>query len=360
MNTVYLNHEKGNDSNKGEYDSPLLSFANVPDNSLVVLQGKYIPVINITGKNNLLILPEGMSVLPAKKLPDDPVLNFTTCGILLTNCKDVKISSVSVSVSYFVPSPTFPKLTNKGITFNNCTSCLLQNSELFSLRDTKGWNEKTWNNMRTGISLNDGVSNQICNNHVFNTGGIQIASGGSFVDGNLFENFPTDGVGIKKYNVTFSNNIVRNTYRVNGNHNDLLQFHPGVQSAAVLNNTFVAYTDPNQPFKDTAVQGVGGYDKTGKLLIKGNTISVDHPIGIWLLGTFESVIDGNTVKRCGSKFWQPSRPSSISIQPSKGGGASIKNTVTNNVSTGYEIQAGSVITQSNNYNSLTKKFVVFP
>jgi len=360
MNTIYLNNEKGNDNNKGTIDSPLLSFTKVPDNSIVILQGKYIPVINLSGKNNILILPDGMTQLPPKKLPTEPILNFTTCGIVLNNCKNVKISNVSISTSYFVPSPSNPKLTAKGVTFTNCTECLLQNSELFSQRDTKGWNEKTWNNMRTGILLSEGLKNEVSSNHVFNTGGIQIASGGSLVDGNLIENFPTDGVGIKKYNVTFSNNTVRNTYRVNGNHNDLLQFHPGVESAIVINNTFTAYTDPNQPFKDTAVQGVGGYDKTGKLLIKGNVVSVDHPIGIWLLGTRDSVIDANIVKKCGATFWQPSRPSSISIQPSKGGGPSVKNTVTNNISTNYEIQKGSVTTQDNNYNSITKKFVVFP
>lgn len=360
MNILYINHEKGDDNNTGKIEKPLLSFSNIPNNSIVILQGKYTPVINISGKNNLLILPDGMNQLPERKLPVEPVVNFTTCGIVLNQCTNVKISNISVSTSYFVPSPKVPKLTAKGITLTDCTDCLIQNSELFSQRSTVGWNEQTWNNMRTGILLSDGGNNKIFSNHIFNTGGIQIASGGCVVDGNIIENFPTDGVGIKKYNVTFSNNIVRNTYRVNGNHNDLLQLHPGVQSASIINNIFTAYSDPNQPFKDTAVQGVGGYDKTAKLLIKGNTVSVDHPIGIWLLGTNDSIIDGNTVKRCGATFWQPSRPSSISIQPSKSGGPSIKNIVKNNISTAYEIQKGSVIEQSNNFNTITKKYVVFP
>lgn len=359
MNTIYLNYLTGNNSSSGTELSPIATFDKVPDNSIVILQGKYIPVINIIGKNNLIVIPAGIKEFPERKLPIGPVLDFTTCSIVMNSCKNVKISNISVSVSYFLPSASIPKSVEKGIKIVNCTDCLLQNTELFSLRDTSGWDKKKWNNMATGILLSDGGTNKILSNHVFNTGGIQIASAGCLIDGNLIENFPTDGVGIKKYNITFSNNTVRNTHRVNDNHNDLLQFHPGVEGTKVLNNIFTAYTDVNQPFKDTAVQGIGGYDKTGKLLIKGNTVSVDHPNGIMLFGTHQSVIDSNIVKKCGSVFLRPSRPPCICIQPSKSGGLSVKNTVTNNISSGYEIQIGSVITQEKNYNSVTKKYVVF-
>jgi hypothetical protein len=324
-NTYYINYLSGNDDFIGSKLKPFATFEKVPDNSIVILQGKYMPVINISGKNDLTVIPEGIEKFPPRKLPIEAVLDFTTCGII----------------------------------FKDCTDCLMQNTELFSVRDTKGWTPRKWNDMAAGILLSDGGNNHILSNHVFNTGGIQIASAGCLADGNLIENFPTDGVGIKKYNITFSNNTVRNTHRVNGNHNDLLQFHPGVQGAKILNNIFTAYTDENQPYKDTAVQGIGGYDKTGKLLIKGNTVSVDHPNGIMLFGTQESVIDQNIVKKCGKVFLRPIRPACICIQPSKSGGLSIKNVITNNISSGYEIQKGSVIKQENNYNSVTKKYMVF-
>jgi hypothetical protein len=358
-NTYYINYLSGNDDFIGSKLKPFATFEKVPDNSIVILQGKYMPVINISGKNDLTVIPEGIEKFPPRKLPIEAVLDFTTCGIIISSCKNVKITNISVSVSYFKSVDDKSKPPAKGIIFKDCTDCLMQNTELFSVRDTKGWTPRKWNDMAAGILLSDGGNNHILSNHVFNTGGIQIASAGCLADGNLIENFPTDGVGIKKYNITFSNNTVRNTHRVNGNHNDLLQFHPGVQGAKILNNIFTAYTDENQPYKDTAVQGIGGYDKTGKLLIKGNTVSVDHPNGIMLFGTQESVIDQNIVKKCGKVFLRPIRPACICIQPSKSGGLSIKNVITNNISSGYEIQKGSVIKQENNYNSVTKKYMVF-
>lgn len=361
MNNVYINFNTGKDTNKGTIDNPLQTFSSIQDNSIVILQGKFIPIISLTNKKNILVLPQGVNVLPVQKLPTDPITDFTTCAIVLNGCLDCKISNVSISTSYFIPSPSVPKLPAKGVLLSNCSRCVVQNSELFSQRSTAGWTAKTWVNNKAGFLISGGAgNNKILSNHIFNCGGIQMKGSGNLADGNLVENMPSDGAGIWSYNNTFSNNTVRNSHKVDGNHNDLLQIGPGVQGAQVINNILTAYSDPKQPFIATDVQGIGAFDKSAKILVKNNKVSVDHPIGIWFDYTTDTIIEGNTVKLCGSKAWQPSRLPSIAIHIGKSGAIPTKNTLKNNVSINYEIYPKSLILQENNYNSTTKKYVVFP
>lgn len=351
-----MNSVSGNDNNPGSLAFPLKSFNTIPNNALVIVQ--QIDEIVINGKTNLLILPSGYTSLPSPSLPNGKSLSPIT-RILLTNCIDVVISSFSVSASNFVASVTKPSLLGKGITLTSCTRCVVQNCELFSKRSTTGFSAQDWVNNAAGVLIMDGSSNKLFSNHVFNCGGIQLKGSGSIADGNLVENFPTDGLGVWKWGCTVSNNIIRNSHVVNGNHNDLLQVGGGVQNTIITGNSLRAFTDENQPFKNIDCQGIGIFDGSKNILIRGNTVYVAHPIGIWLLGTHNSVIDNNRVEKCGSTWWNSNRMSSISIQPSKSGSPSTSNTVTNNVATDFEIQAGSVTVQSNNLKSTSKKFVTF-
>lgn len=361
MQTYYVNYATGSDANVGSATKPFKTLAKISSGCTVYLHGSYYPNIVLSGLTDVTVLKDGVAKWPERALPTGDT-GFHTCYVSLTSCTGVKIAGMSVSQSYFVADATFPKLTGKGVTLNLCAGCVIQNCEIFSFRDNTGWTAAQWNSWANGVAvlITGGTGgNNIFNNHLFNSQGIQLKGNNNLADSNLVENTITDFSGLWSGGNTLSNNVFRNSYRVNGNHNDESQIGPKVSHCNILNNTFVAFTDPNQPFKDLAMQCVGAYDGSSYITIKGNKIYGSHPIGIWCLGGVNNIIDQNEVFICCGQLWDPKRPPSISIQPSKSGGASKGNTVTNNKAPAYQIQTGSVTVQSNNYDTTQKKFVTF-
>lgn len=340
----YVNSVSGNDTNVGtDINLPLLTLTKVPNSANVIILNDYIQEIKLSGKKNVNIT----------KASTVPILK--TSFIALSGCSNIKISNVSVSVSYFVPTSILPKASGKGITLGSCESCTIDKCELFSQRSTAGWTPADWVSNAAGILISGGSGNKILGCKVLNCGGIQIKGKNNLVDSNFVSDFPTDGMGIWASGNTVTNNIIQNSHKVNANHNDLLQCGTSSNNT-IIGNTLRAYTDPKQPYIARDVQGLGCFDGWyDNFVVRNNTVIVDHPIGIWFQGIKNSVIDGNTVKICGSTLYK-SRTPCVFVDVKKSGDASSNITVTNNVAPHFELLSG-VVTQSNNYSTDAKKLI---
>jgi hypothetical protein len=103
---------------------------------------------------------------------------------------------------------------------------------------------------------------------------------------------------------TFQYNTIKNSYAVNGNHDDGFQSWSsgagGVGTGEVVGivlrgNTFINYEDPNQPHRG-AMQGIGCFDGMYvDWVIENNVIIVDHWHGISFNGVRNTRIVNNTV-----------------------------------------------------------------
>lgn len=216
---------------------------------------------------------------------------------------------------------------------------------IYTRQDSSLWWEKEWAANVAGIQVY-GNRNVIRHNHFYNGGSIQLGfqSNNCYVGYNINENFSSDGMGQKGNYGIIENNLIMNSYRINGNHNDLFQGWASTGNI-VRNNEFRAYTDPKQRllvnpnFSDT--QGIGLFDGYyTDWTIENNVIFVDHPIGIWIQGAKNCKVKNNTVCRCGENAWSEIRPPTIKIDVKKSGGLSTGNVIINNIAESYEFASG--------------------
>ncbi|MBK8504911.1 MAG: right-handed parallel beta-helix repeat-containing protein [Saprospiraceae bacterium] len=146
----------------------------------------------------------------------------------------------------------------------------------------------------------DGNAMVIENNQCHNVDqGITMVGDSAEVRNNQIVNFAGDGMrGLGSY-LIFENNLVKNCYDVNDNHDD------GFQSFTDINNPFVGnvlrgniiinYENPLQPFKGT-LQGIGCFDGPYvDWIIENNLVVVNHYHGISLYGADHCTIVNNTV-----------------------------------------------------------------
>lgn len=398
----YIDELKGLDTNNGDINNPWKTFMNIKSNQKIKLMGIFSAGLNLINLTNTeimgdLIIP--MAVVPNPIIIPQPTLNYTDLNLIfnlpstniienptidtvgafkpkdynirtvkiqernytvkvysinLTNCTNIKISGVSVSSSY--SSNPLAKELKAGIKLTSCINCVISNCELFSQKSTISWTEKEWILYSAYVVLLYGKGNRILNCNVYNCGGIQVSSTNCIIAGNFVSDFPTDGSGLWSNNNLFANNRIQNSKVVNTNHNDLFQSSVCVNNY-ILNNVFIAYTEANAPFYNTAVQGFGCFDGWYKnYLIKGNFIFVDHPIGLWLMGAMNCVIDSNTVRLCGIKAWNKKRTPCILLGTKKSGELSTNNTVINNIAPHLELQEGGGL-YKNNWSLDVSKFI---
>lgn len=175
-----------------------------------------------------------------------------------------------------------------------------------STTDSSAWTREDWNTLaKNGIRV-DGARMQIRNNTFNNVNfGITVSATHSLIQGNRVTNFAGDGMrGLGDY-TTFEDNIIKNAYKVNANHDDGFQswsrgadgrVGTGVVRGIILRgNTFINHEDPDQPFRAT-LQGIGCFDGMFEdWIVEDNIVKVDHWHGISLYGAVNSIIRSNIV-----------------------------------------------------------------
>ena len=186
-----------------------------------------------------------------------------------------------------------------------CQSVTVEDCRIFSVEDSSSWSAADWNDLAcSGIQV-QGPDCVVRGNHLLNVDfGISVSGPRALVSGNTIENFAGDGLrGLGDHDV-FENNLVKNCYDVNQNHDDGFQSWStganGVGSGEVVGvvlrgNTIINYTDPSQPHRGT-LQGIGCFDGFyTDWVVENNVIITDHWHGITFLGARNLRMVNNTV-----------------------------------------------------------------
>lgn len=227
---------------------------------------------------------------------------------------------------------------------------------LRSIDDSSMWSAADWNNLAYNGIITEGTRMVVKNNRLKNVNfGIQVKSSHSVVENNVVENFSGDGLrGLGDYGV-FKNNLVKNSYDVNENHDDGFQSwsigEDGrvgtgvVRGITFIGNTIINYEDVNQPHKGQ-LQGIGGFDGLYEdWVIEDNLIIVDDWHGITLLGAVNSKVLNNKIVDL--NYGKPGPPW-IKVGPHKNGTPSRDTVVTGNIVPRLNIRRNNGVMFDNN------------
>lgn len=334
----------GNPQNDGSSASPWKTLAKVlqskknilkPGDRIFLRRG-YHGILNFTGHN-----ASDIYILPQKG--HTPLVKAMT----FSHASHWNIRGITVSYS-LVPEghpdsevPGRGIRINKGAEYNTIEDCYL-----YASQDTSDWNSTHWRNrLQSGIKIEKGARNIIRGNHMYNAGkiGILFSSPGNYIGYNTVENFASDGFGIKGSSTVAEHNLIMNSHKVTGNHNDLCQAYGS--GTLFRFNELRAFSNPKQPFLGSDVQGLGMFDgQKKKWVIQGNLIRVSHKIGIWALADVTNfIIKDNIVASINGK----GRPT-IAIKkantgrwPRKSGKTPKGVTATGNKAGGYEFEVNN-------------------
>jgi len=179
------------------------------------------------------------------------------------------------------------------------TNIDIVNCDIFS--SDKPWlKAEEWvKNVSDGIYVRcDSVN--IINNTIRNIYfGIRAAGNHINAINNEIINFAGDGMRMQgSYNL-FEHNLIKNSYKIDDNHDDGIQSFTTngeiVDNNIIRSNTIINYEDPNQPLRGD-LQGIGCFDGFYRhWRIENNLIIVNHWHGITLLGADSCIIVNNTV-----------------------------------------------------------------
>jgi hypothetical protein len=236
----------------------------------------------------------------------------------------------------------------------SATGIVVEACTLWSAKDSSGWSAEDWvAHACSGIEV-AGDHDTVRDNHLLNVRfGISVSGAHARIQGNTIENFSGDGMrGLADFGI-FENNVVKNCYAVDDNHDDGFQSWtrgPGgvgtgvVRGIVLRGNRILNYEDPNQPHRGT-LQGIGCFDGFFEdWVIENNEVLVDHWHGITLGGARRCRIVNNTVVDLNEA--RPGPPW-IRISAHKDGTPSEDNIVRNNLAAAYVSDDGAVETDHN-------------
>ncbi len=186
---------------------------------------------------------------------------------------------------------------------------VLENSELFTVDDASAWNASQWiNDTASGVSVRSEritISHNTIRNVRF---GITVNAADALISHNLIDGFSADGIRGLGDGAIYEYNRIQNCYvsssQGDSNHDDGFQswsFGAGgvgtgvVKDVVLRGNTFINYTDPNNPLNAT-MQGIGCFDGDFEnWVVENNVVATDHWHGISFYGMHNSRIINNTV-----------------------------------------------------------------
>ena len=176
----------------------------------------------------------------------------------------------------------------------------IKGCNLYSIQDNTAWGADDWvANSASGIYVH-GHGHTIEGNTLLNIDmGITILADSCQVINNSITNFSGDGIRPLGGYLLIENNVIKNCYDVDDNHDDGIQSFnlnaADFSHVVIRNNTIINYEDVNQRFRGT-LQGIGCFDGPfHNWVIENNVIAVDHYHGISLYGAFDCDIINNTV-----------------------------------------------------------------
>ncbi|MFA7491724.1 MAG: choice-of-anchor Q domain-containing protein [Mariniphaga sp.] len=214
----------------------------------------------------------------------------------------VDISSQGTRLPFDPPleHPVYPVFGNSLVLIRNQSSFItLDHCNIYSIEDASewtkdDWNYKSWNGVYS--VENSDVTLRHC--HIKNTN-FSIHNANSVTNNlyeyNVVENFNGDALRADGKNTVIQYNIVKNSYKTNGNHDDMVQAFKNQNPVILRGNLFISHSDPDQPFQGSC-QGIGFFDGFYHgFIIENNVVATNHWHGITLLGAKDCKVVNNTV-----------------------------------------------------------------
>ncbi len=239
---------------------------------------------------------------------------------------------------------------------------VVENCELYSVGDVSGWSETDWNTLACSAISVSGDCTTIRDNQCRNVNfGITIGGNNCRVSGNTVENFAGDGLRGLGNDLVFEYNVVKNCYKVNGNHDDGFQSwsindDPPRERVVLRGNIFINYEDPNQPFRG-ALQGIGCFDGPYvDWVVENNLVITNHWHGISLYGALNSRIVNNTVV---DRVEDSIGPPWVRVNPHKDGTPSRGCVIRNNIAASI-IATGDTVEDHNYLLTASDQLFVDP
>ncbi len=185
--------------------------------------------------------------------------------------------------------PVSPIIENSLVQVVNSSSHItLKNCFVYSIDDSSPWTADDWNYKAWTAFYAHGCSHiAVENSHFKNINfGFQIANGCEYatLKNTLIENFGGDAIRAMGYHVRIENNIVKDSYDTNGNHDDAIQYHQTSADVVIRGNKILNVTDYSRNFIGP-IQGIYGLGVNATLtdfIIENNLICVDHSNAICL------------------------------------------------------------------------------
>ncbi len=325
--TFYLDPEDGSMANDGSSQNPWTTVQEVLDSNLIetyapfeypYLEGDSLILINEGApveSGDTLICRSGYygALHISRKFNTDYITIKAETGhvptfknVRFTGARYWHLQGLTITPS---KAPEYENTTLVSIEWHGfsgpSTYITIENCYLYSVENASSWSAEQWDELSCTAISSQGKNVIIRNNYCKNVNfGISSSRDSCLVEYNVIENFAGDGLrGLGNYN-TFQYNIIKNSFDVNGNHDDGFQSwsvgEGGVGTDTVWGvilrgNTIINYEDPNQPHRGT-LQGIGCFDGFyADWIVENNIVIVDHYHGITLSGAVNCHIINNTV-----------------------------------------------------------------
>ncbi|NLF30377.1 MAG: right-handed parallel beta-helix repeat-containing protein, partial [Planctomycetes bacterium] len=196
------------------------------------------------------------------------------------------------------------------VTFNSrssngqCSDISIEDCFIYSQLDSSAWTAQQWIDLATSaIDLGHaGLRLTARNNRILNVAwGINVGAEDCLVEYNEITNFRGDGMRVMMHGAVVQYNVIKNCYKVDGNHDDGIQGYysldPGqtVYDLTLRGNVIINQEDPDQPHPGT-LQGIGFFDGPFiNCVFENNVIMVDHWHGITVYRAGNCRIVNNTI-----------------------------------------------------------------
>jgi len=356
--TFYIDPVNGSSLNDGSFDKPWktleevlnaglvesYSYSPLPyneQNSQLVIKNKDAPI----SSGDILMLRSGLhgelfargyynlsNIVIMAEAGHHPILR----NVRLQACKNWKIVGVDISREPYGYEGKNKLLFVESHSFHGPSSQIeIEKCNIYGA-------EQPWQTaaewkmfVEDGIYLN-GNSINVTGNRITNTS-MALTAFGDFIEaiGNEVVNFSGDGIRVLGSNILIKQNLIKNSYAIDENHDDGIQsFTNGglvVDNNIIESNIIINNEDPNQNLLGD-LQGIGCFDGFfNNWIVRNNLVYVNNFHGITFLGANNCEIVNNTVldPTPGSAIG----PSRITIADHKDGrpstGCTVKNNVTN-------------------------------
>lgn len=334
----YCDPVNGNMINEGSLESPWSSLANVFTEGKTFSAGDTIFLMTGDhGEPDITTQNDGYVVITPLQDENPVLVTLDLDGASYWKLIGLTINPEKLFPNQNVPleHPVYPIDENTMLRIDGCSNLLIEGCSAYSYADITGWtkddwNSKAWNGIRTS-GTNNNVTITECHFKNVNFGGLLSGSSTNvFFENSTIENFCGDGIQTGSNYIVIQYNTIKNCYKVNGNHDDLLQVYRGstVYGIKIIGNKLFNYSDPNQPLLGAA-QGIGCFDgMLVDLIIENNLVVTDTYHGITLMGATDCYIVNNTVLDVNNST---PGPAWIMVAPHKDGRISTGNVIRNNI-----------------------------